>query len=399
MPRISDRISDRIQQLEQKIANVEKDADFDALGSEIVDVEIALHRELESDVAAVERNKSEFQRGHNVFARAFSPSARSEWRQTVGDAEAALGDAREGELRLHQVKARFFDDKMRVHAREFIRVAHKVERDVTGGFEEKSAAAAGRWLAHKSGDDAIGDVDEFRSRHPDFADDSDAILAAVMSARWIDVDGDALLSGAASLANRTDASAVLAALRATHALPKAKADARLIEAASLLSKASAQECAATLVAMSNSTPTMWDGPAPIVAATILTSTKPDRALAFADEIAKAMAGAEGCAQIIAAGIVAGMHDDVEAIARAVSKSVAGTTAARSVIAAAGIIAHRNAEEIWAFAKHVQSQLPGSWESEADVIAAGLLGSPSAPATETAKRAFFLPGVGRARDEE
>src|SRR3954447_18044147 len=106
------RITERIRQLEQKIGNVEKDADFDALGSEIASIESELHHEIESDVATVEREKTAFEKGHGVFARTFSSSARTEWKQTVGAAEHDLDDAREGEFKLHAIKARFFDDKM-----------------------------------------------------------------------------------------------------------------------------------------------------------------------------------------------------------------------------------------------------------------------------------------------
>jgi hypothetical protein len=407
------RITDRIAALETKVNTVESDVDFDKLGSEIRDVELDLHREIADDTQRVASEKSAFEKGHGIFAR-FSPSAREDYRRTVGAAEGELDDARAGEFRLHQVKARFFDDKMRAHAREFIRVANKVEREVTGSFEEKAMAAAGRWLAGKSGDDAIEDVEWLRNRAPQFASDADAILAALVSledgakaaAKLTDFsgacNGDGFLAGAALVGGKSasDVRAILSELRATNALPKAKSERQLIEAAALLSPSSARESAATLVAMSGSVASMWDGPAPVIAAAILSSTKPDVALAYAEKLARALSGAEGCSAVIAAGIVA--HVDVseaEHVSREVQAKVAGTTSARAGIAAAAILAHRDAGEAISFAKHVQSQLPGSWESEAAVICAGLLGAPKKPASSEARRAFLLPGIGRPRDEE
>lgn len=372
----------RLHELEQRLDHVEKNGDWDALAPQIAAVEQELRRTIESDASAVDAGRSAFVRGHGVFARLFNSGVRQEFRESVGALEADLQQAQSGEHKLHQLKARFFDDKMRVHAREFIRVASKVQKNVSGGWEEKALVAAGRWLTGSTGDEAIDFVKQFRTSHPNAS--AEQVLVAQL----------ALPHSAVS------ASDVEHALDATGAMPKDHEARDLLRAAAVLSGAPASASANIVAKMSGKIDGMWDGAAPVVAAAILVGAEPARAIAFANAASKLLAGAEGSASIIAAGLLAGRSvDDTVKTAREIEKGVAGTLQARAAIAAAGVLSGRPAGEVIAFAKHVQSQLAGTWESEATIICAGILGAPGTIAPDEVRRAFALRSLVRPGDDD
>ncbi len=422
--RTSDVVA-RVAALEKDVQGVEQDADFDALGPRISDVERALRERIREDEAAVQAQREAFQRGHGVFARFLSGSARRQYQDTVGATEQDLERARDGALRLHRVQARFYDDKMRAHARAFIRVANKVQRNVGGGWDERALAAAARWLSARTGD-AVIEAARRAQVEPAAGDGAgraaarapEVLLARLLSLEPPDalrarlaplaaaVGADPLVLGAALLAGRSaaDAAAVVDAMKV--ALAKAgalgtdPASSSLLCAAALLSAQPASSSAATVRAMANALPGMFDGAAPVVAAAVLAGTPVRDALDFAARVSQALAGAEGTASVVAAGLVAGRSvDDVVATAGEIERGVAGTSGARAALAAAGVLAGRPAGEVIAFAKHVQSQLTGTWESEAAVIGAGLLTGPGEPAPELVRRAFFLPGLVRTVDDD
>jgi hypothetical protein len=378
----------RIQDLARRLDNSESNVDFDALGPEIAAMEREIRREIDVDKLEVQKER------HNqgVFARVF----------VAPPAQKQLASAEEAAWKLHELKQKFTDDKMRVHARAFIRVASKVQRDVTGSWEDKALAASARWLNGHTGDAAIAAANASMAAGLD-TDVSFAAQLAKKPASSLDASatGAGLVHAAALYSGRADVDDVTSALAATGKLPASKNARDLLVAAAVLSSSSPSTSAAILSAMSGALPGMWDGPEPILAAALLRGADPAAALAFARRCVTALSGAEGASTIAAAALLAGATD-VDAVvktARAIESAVAGTPAARASIAAAGILTHRDESEVIAFAKHVQSQLAGSWESEATIIAAGLLASPSTPASDDVKRAFLLRGLVRPADEE
>lgn len=409
----------RIGQLEKKLEHIEKDADWDALAPEIADVERALTAKLTAEQAALATQRSAFIRGHGMFARLFSPSARGEYKDTVVATESELDKTQGGAHRLHQLKAKFYDDKMRAHAREFIRVATKVQKNVGGDWEDKALTASARWLTGATGDEALDFVKAFRTAT---ATSSNAITPDVTLAGQLSLASPdaaartaialAAASGSPSLAGVTlaaavyamrgagDARAVVTALAGTGALPKGDDARALLCAAALLSKAPASSSAHVLAKMSGAVSGMWDGAEPVIAAAMLMGIDPLVAVDFANRAAKLLSGAEGAASIIAAGLMSRRSvEDTVATAKEIEGKVAGTLKARASIAAAGVLSGRPAGEVIAFAKHVQSQLAGTWESEATIICAGILGAPGKAASDVVRRAFLLPGVVRPVDEE
>ena len=415
----------RIDDLERKLDRAESDASGEVLGPELDDAARALQQQIDVDKAAMAAQRSTFTRGHGFFARHFSANARDEYGQTVGKTERQLEVVESGAHRLHQLRGRFYDDKTRVHAREFIRIAEKVQKKVSGDWDEKALTAAAAWLAGSSGDDVITAHDAFHSAArtaPAIVQLAALLAGGAPAAGFTKERAEALAARAAALAplcqaparfsddvlaaavlcerSVDDVRAMLAALAARGLLPKDVVGKDAVCAAALLSKHTPSSAVALIGTLAGALTGTWDGPGLVIAAALLAGKDAAFVVAHSARVVKALAGAEGTSAVIAAGLLAGREaDDVVSCARALTLSVTGTAPARIAITAAGVLSGRSAPEVLAFTKHVQSQLSGTWESEATVIAAGLLGAPGHAASALVRAAFLLPGLTRAVDDD
>ncbi len=339
----------RFGALEAQIAGAETNEEFDAL-------EPAL-RKLRGDVwAALDRE-----------AAARPSGEPSHWWQRIFPAAPAEPDS-SLERRTAQLVERFYQDKTRTHARALIRVAEKIQREVPGDWPVKAAAAYGGLAVGRSADDAVAYAEAVVRA----VDDPDAIAAAILSGRPPD-------EAARRLRTLANDELPPVALLSPHADPPAFARALdappgVARSAALLAPLDAPHARAIIGALED----------PRVAAAALLG-----GLSVDDARARAGRALDLPGAITAALVMSGRDPDE---ARALLSATRGSGSAEETLVAAGLLARRGLEESVAIIRHVQGELTGSWETEAQVIAGAILsGSASDP---TARASFLIPGLFR-----
>jgi hypothetical protein len=291
----------RVSAFEQKLASAESDAQWDALEPELRELERDLHSAVHTHELELSRAEEAFGQAHGALGRynPFDTSARADYRAKVEPIARELELRRGDAYRLHELSTRFYEDRTRKQAREFIRIAEKVQRAVVGTWEAKADAAAAAWLMGRSGEETIAAVDAARLASSS-ADDS-ALLASILGVEATVGPGLSLVERAAAIVERPRDEARDFAEAVDRAIGD---DGGAIAAAGIIAERSIEETvsvARDVLDQVNGTP---DAQRIIAAAAVLSMRTAEEAIAFAKHVQSALSGTwETEATVIAAGLL------------------------------------------------------------------------------------------------
>jgi hypothetical protein len=408
----SKEIEDRIRMLEDRLTKAETDESWDALEPEVVSLKNEVHRLLREDKLELDTSRRAYDARFHWWDRFTSQAAdRDRYKNTVSRKQYELEADYGLEDRLKTLVDRFYADKTRTFAREFIRVVEKVQKGTAGGWEVKAAAAVGTVLAGLSGDDGIE-----RARRAQTAGASsnahEAVLVAgsmrskktqeeaiAIALRTADRLGARDPAGALSVATMIAGAAPDDAVRAVErmrAILGGDAEASALAAAAVILSGADLEAAARFAKTLESAidPTAG-GPltrARILAAGIVSGRSAEGTRAHLAEAKNALHGDPEHDSIITAAAILSARPPEEAFAfaRALEASVRGSWEAAETIVGAALASTIEPEAAQALATHVQSELTGTWESEAWIIGAGLLAF-GARHEDSVRAAYLVPG--------
>jgi hypothetical protein len=399
-------LEQRIAALEAKLQDAEKDIEWDALEPELRTLRADVYEAVKADEAALGGARSSYakQFGWWDYVNPFDASARDRYKSTVSRKQFELEQEKGLSHRLAAITARFYADKTRAFARELIRIAEKVQREVHGSWSLKAGAAFGGAVTEVGGDAAIERAKAVtKALGGRYVDEACTVAAAILSgmaadraAEALDELSDALgrdeltgkILGAALLSGRPDAVPFVRDFRRKTGGRAYDADAILLGAA-LLSKLDVDAAYDRLVELERVMPGSPEQKARLASAALIAGldgpTAKRRAEAFIEEIG---GDPESAATIASALLLAGADSAGEA--KLLRSATRGTIEAEGTLVAAGILANRPIDEAVAFIAHVQQALTGTWESEAFVIAGGILAGDRSDAI--AKASFVIPGL-------
>lgn len=401
-----EELEERLSDIETRLADAETNEEWDRLEPELRKLRLAVWDAVEEDRADLAGAKEKMRRRFSwwSYINPFDATARDRYRDTVSRKKLELEQDQTLEERLAHVVARFYADKTRAHARELIRVAEKVQRDVPGDWPAKAGAAYGALVTGRGGDAAIATAEAVRrvlAGRP--ADEGSVIGAAILAgtdsteklARISDslasdeISGRLLGPALASGRSVEDAVGFVKGFREKQNGRAFDSDA-ILAAAGLLGRRPVEESYTSLSALETAAPGEPTARARLAAGAFLGNIGIERAKEGAERFTTHFDDSS----IVAALLLSRTEDDKEA--RMLETAARGTEAAQAALISAGLLADAPIDETIAFVQHVQQQLTGTWESEALVMAGGILAKDRS--TPLVKAAFLVPGL-FVRDEE
>lgn len=387
----------RLADIEAKLGEAETNEEWDQMEPELRKLRLDVWDAVEKDRAELSGAKAEMRRSFSWwdYVNPFDATARERYKRTISQKRIELEQEQTLEERLAQLVARFYADKTREHARELIRIAEKVQREVPGDWPAKAGAAYGAIVTGASGDAAIAMADEVRRA-----------IAGRPAAEWSAI-GAALLRGEGSagtlsrilagidadeLSGRVVGPALASGRGAEEAVSfvrafREKQDGRAFDSdaillsAGLLSAQTAEAAHASLSALEQAMPGDPDQRAVLAAGAYLGDVDRDAARTRVERFGVEMDDAS----IVAALLFSNAEDTDDA--RMLKNAARGSEAAVATLVAAGLLADVAIDETVAFVQHVQQQLTGTWESEALVMAGGILAGERS--TPRVKAAFLI----------
>lgn len=389
-PPPTEDLAERLKSLEARMRDVEANQEWDALEPEIIRLRSAIFRELMSDKAELESERRNLRQELRWWDFVLRPSARDRWRNTVSRKQIDVERDRTLEHRLDELMAKFYADKTRGHAREFIRVAEKIQREVLGGWDMKASAVVGGVLAGMDGTSAIDFVSGFRGGLADRTNEAALSAASLVSGEAAEASADRATALGAALGDIGSGSGTIvgAALiagigtdetaRTTRQIREAfggHGASAIIASGAILAGLSAREAIERGRAISAEVDiASTSGRARVIAAALLAGKTPEDVRTFVSEGKRVRPGTrEEDAPIVAAGLLSNREPEAAlALAARIPLLIHGTWEAATKITVAAILSPQAVEESIAFARHVQHELTGTWESEASIIGAGIL---------------------------
>lgn len=278
----------RIATLEESMGRAESNKEWDAMEPELVALRRDIYESVRDHRAELDRARSEYKKtfGRWRHLNPFDSEAKRVWSSTVSRKEFQLESDYGADGKAEALAIKFYLDKTRNHAREFIRIAEKIQRGVTGSWTDKARAVVCAVLAGQSAEEGIE-----RARHRE-----DEVPAGA---------GRDRIAAAAAYAKKSNAEVEAYLDEAQQRLHGDREADSMITAAAILSGRSPEEAFIVAERARASAHGTWEAEAMIVSAVVLSPQSPDESIAFAKNVQHQLTGSwESEAWIIAAGILA-----------------------------------------------------------------------------------------------